>query len=191
MINIVQKENSILREIARDIPLADITSKRVERIIADMKQAIAEQDDAVAIAAPQIGESLRIFVISGKVFLEEYPEADEIDPNDIPPDLVCINPKIIKLSKDKKKMSEGCLSVRWLYGKVRRATRASISAYDEHGKSFTRGASGLLAQIFQHEIDHLDGILFIDTADEIEEIPPEKQKEVQRELNEKRHEAKS
>ena len=67
---------------------------------------------------------------------------------------------------------EGCLSVRWLYGKVSRATRASVRAYDEHGEPFTRGASGLLAEIFQHEVDHLDGILFIDKARDIRDIPP-------------------
>ncbi len=71
-----------------------------------------------------------------------------------------------------KKMPEGCLSVRWLYGKVRRSSKALIRAFDEHGNLFTRGGSGLLSQIFQHEIDHLNGILFIDTAENIEDIPP-------------------
>jgi peptide deformylase len=173
MIEIVQKGESVLRGIALPVAPSDITSKRIQAIIADMKKAIAEQDDAVAIAAPQIGKSLRIFVVSGKVLLKDYPE---IEPTgDIPPDLVFINPVISKLSKEKKKVPEGCLSVRWLYGDVVRSTRATIKAYDETGREFSRGGSGLLAQIFQHEVDHLDGILFIDKAENIEDIPPEKQ----------------
>src|SRR3990167_7584579 len=91
-------------------------------------------------------------------------------------DLVFINPEIIKLSKKKYWAPEGCLSVRWLYGKVFRADKATVRAYNENGERFTRGASGLLAQIFQHEIDHLNGILFIDTAKDLEELNPEEMK---------------
>ena len=86
--------------------------------------------------------------------------------------MVFINPKISKLSKEKEWTPEGCLSVRWLYGKTYRSKKASISAYDENSKKFTRGASGLLAQIFQHETDHLNGILFIDHAKDIKEELP-------------------
>ncbi|MBI3888666.1 peptide deformylase [Candidatus Nomurabacteria bacterium] len=85
-----------------------------------------------------------------------------------------INPKISKLSRDKVWVPEGCLSVRWLYGKTYRSTKATIAAYNENGKKFTRGASGLLAQIFQHETDHLNGILFIDHAIDIKEELPVK-----------------
>ena len=67
---------------------------------------------------------------------------------------------------------EGCLSVRWLYGKTYRSKKAMIIAYDENGKRFQRGASGLLAQIFQHETDHLKGVLFTDHAKEIKEELP-------------------
>ena len=87
-------------------------------------------------------------------------------------DLVFINPKISKLSRDKDWMPEGCLSVRWLYGKTFRSKKATITAYDENGQKFTRGASGLLAQIFQHETDHLNGVLFIDHAKDVKEELP-------------------
>ena len=70
-------------------------------------------------------------------------------------------------------MPEGCLSVRWLYGEVKRSTNATIRAYDEDGKVFTRGGGGLLSQIFQHEIDHLDGIIFTDKAKNLVELKPE------------------
>jgi peptide deformylase len=87
-------------------------------------------------------------------------------------DSVYINPVMKKMSKSKKMVEEGCLSVRYLYGKVNRSTKATIEAYDENGNKFTKGGSGLLAQIFQHEYDHLNGILFIDKAKGLEEIPP-------------------
>ena len=87
--------------------------------------------------------------------------------------MVFINPIIKKISKDRKLMVEGCLSVRPMYGKVRRATRVTIEAYNEHGHKFVKEGTGLLAHIFQHETDHLDGVLFIDKAKDLEEILPE------------------
>ena len=140
-----------------------------------MSQALKEQDDGVAIAAPQIGYALRIFVVSGKIFHKDFARFDKdtkIPEAEIPKDLVFINPKISKLSRDKEWVPEGCLSVRWLYGKTYRSKKATITAYDENGKKFTRGASGLLAQIFQHETDHLNGILFIDHARDVKEELP-------------------
>ena len=137
-----------------------------------MKQVLIDQDDAVAVAAPQIGEQLRIFVVSGKVFIPDYPHNEE--GLETPSDLVCINPEITSLSKKKQKVLEGCLSVRWIYGNTLRSTRATIRALDENGKPFTRGGSGLIAQIFQHEMDHLNGILFIDSATDMEYTPPPK-----------------
>ena len=162
---ILQRDVSILRETAKAVPLKDIGSKKVQNVIEKMKRAVRQEEDGVAIAAPQIGESLRIFVVAGRTMELLNKKIDS-------PDMVFINPELIKLSKKKRKMEEGCLSVRWLYGVVERSERASIKAYDENGKRFERGASGLLAQIFQHEVDHLNGILFIDKATNLEEIPP-------------------
>jgi peptide deformylase len=68
---------------------------------------------------------------------------------------------------------EGCLSVRWLYGKVYRSTRVTLEYYNEKGQKKTRGASGILAHIFQHEVDHLNGILFTDKAKDLKEFDPD------------------
>src|SRR3989344_4696851 len=68
MVKIVQKSDPILRETAKDVLVSDIQTPKIQKILKDMKEALASQEDGVAIAAPQIGESLRIFVISGKVF---------------------------------------------------------------------------------------------------------------------------
>ncbi len=174
MVTIIQKGDPLLRQIAAEISPADISTPKIQKIIKDMQEAMHKEDDAVAIAAPQIAEPVRMFIVSGKIFTPHYPD---IEPTDIiPPDLICINPKIKKLSKRKKKMAEGCLSVRWLYGNVSRSQQATIEFYNEKAEKVKRGASGLLAQIFQHEIDHLEGILFIDKAEDIEDVPPEKQK---------------
>lgn len=175
MKDIVQRDNPVLHQKAKPVPVAEIGSAKIKRIIADMIAAMAEQKDGIAIAAPQIGESLRIFVVSGSLLRQADKEYTGEENS-----LVFINPEILKLSKDKKEMEEGCLSVRWLYGKVKRSTRVTIRAYNEKGEKIERGASGLLAQIFQHETEHLDGILFIDKAEHVWEMSEEEIKELQK-----------
>ncbi len=161
MKKIVQVGHKTLRAKAKPVALKDISGTRIQKVLADMKEALAREDDGVAIAAPQIAVSLRIFVVSGKVF-----------PKNTDVDRVFINPTIVNMSQEREWLEEGCLSVRWKYGEISRAEKATVSAYDEHGTQFTLGASGLLAQIFQHEIDHLDGTLFIDNARNVRDIPP-------------------
>ncbi len=159
-----------MRQKAKEVALSEIGSKEVQTVIEDMKKAVLSQDDGVAIAAPQIGASLRIFVVSGRA--EQIIRGEE-DSGAEYPDRVFINPVITKRSKDKSHLEEGCLSVRYLYGKVERSNKVHIDALDENGKKISRGASGLMAQIFQHEVDHLDGILFIDSAKDVHELTPQ------------------
>ncbi len=159
---IISDGNPILRQKAQIVPLADIKTPQIQKVISDMKAALASQSDGVGLAAPQISVPLRIFIVGKKIFGETAEK-----------DGVFINPEIIKYSKEKKWMDgEGCLSVRWVYGKVQRSTKVTIRAYDEEGRVFERGAGGLLAHIFQHEVDHLDGILFIDKAKDLEAVDP-------------------
>ena len=172
MVKILQVKEKVLRKIAKEVPVREIKSAKIKKVIKEMKSALKSQTDGVAIAAPQIGYSLRIFIVSGRVFKKEL--SDKKEP--LPPDLVFINPELLKCSKKEGWAEEGCLSVRWLYGEVKRSEKATVRAYDEHGKLFTRGASGILAQVFQHEIEHLDGKLFTDKARNIQDIPPEKLK---------------
>ena len=187
MTKILQKEAPVLHMQAEPVSQKDIGSPRLGKIITDMKALLTEEEDGVGIAAPQIGIPLRIFVVSHRAF--EYADDHDEAPTNIArgaesaqkpahEDLVFINPEIIKLSRKKKWLPEGCLSVRWLYGETLRAEKATVSAYDEYGKRFTRGGSGLLAQIFQHEVDHLNGILFNDHAKNLEKISPEEQKKM-------------
>ncbi len=177
MKKILQKEEKVLHKIAKEVPITDIKGTKIQKVLKEMSLSLKGQDDGVAIAASQIGYSLRIFIVSGRIFSKDFlmtkeeKEKQELENKkelkESLKDLVFINPKISKLSKDKEWMPEGCLSVRPLYGKTFRSKKATVTAYDENGKKFNRGASGLLAQIFQHETDHLNGILFIDHAKDI------------------------
>ncbi len=172
---IVQKSDNVLRKETKEISISQIKTPKIQKILKEMSDALFSQNDGVAIAAPQIGYSLKIFVVAGKMFDKDFLRGEGVinkARKDLPPDLVFINPVISKLSREKDWVPEGCLSVRWLYGNTYRSKKATITAYDENGKKFTRGASGLLAQVFQHETDHLNGVLFIDHAIDIKEETP-------------------
>lgn len=160
--DIKQKDDPVLRMTAREVTSEEFGSDIAETI-ENMRSALHDTDDGVAIAAPQIGVSLRIFLVHRSVFVDRADTPDK--------DKVFINPEITSTSSKKELIDEGCLSVRHIYGKIERATQATVRAQNEQGEPFEMGASGLLAQIFQHEIDHLDGILFIDKAIEMREIP--------------------
>ncbi len=157
---LVKKDHPALHGIADEVPVETISSPKIQKVIKDMRAALlaynVEGFSGVAIAAPQIGIPLRIFLV--------HDTNKERDKDKVIPDLVAINPKITKLSKRKKVVGEGCLSVPLDYGAVERSTHTTIRAFDEKGGPYERGASGILAQIFQHEVDHLDGILFTDRA---------------------------
>ena len=162
---IPQENNPALREIARPIPVADISSTHIQGLIDDMKKLLAKEPHGVAIAASQVGEPLQLFIVSGRALAERDTDDDARDTAVVPfPDQIYINPVLTKLSRAKKEKHEGCLSIRGKWGMVPRAEKATVRAYDENGKAFTRGASGFLAHIFQHEMDHLNAILYTDKA---------------------------
>lgn len=166
MAKLVPETHEALHRIADEVPVSDITSLTIQKVLKDMKSALvgydAEGFNGVAIAAPQIGIPLRIFIVHDT----NKDRKDDEDSVQIP-DLIAINPRIVKQSKKRRIVGEGCLSVPEHYGAVKRSANATIHAYDEHGKEYERGAGGLLAQIFQHEVDHLDGILFTDRAEKV------------------------
>lgn len=183
-----ENENTALRKIAQELPIAEIGSKRIRALISEMKSLLSKENYGVALAAPQVGEPLRLFIISGRALARGGRNSpDEIQNPSVkkdppaggeppPPDQVYINPKLLKMSRGKTKKHEGCLSIRGKWGEVPRALKATVRAYDENGAQFTRGASGFLAHIFQHELDHLEGILYTDKATAIYDDEPEKEK---------------
>jgi peptide deformylase len=184
-IHILQTPDPVLKTTCTNIPAEKIDTEPVKKIISEMKQALNESGDGVAIAAPQIGHVVRIFVVAGGVL----DHINNYHGEHVSPDKAFINPEIIKASKAKKAMKgEGCLSVRYVYGTTKRSEKVTVKALDEQGKEFTMTGTGLLAQIFQHEIDHLNGVLFIDHAHDIKEMSDEEKKTYQVELERMRKE---
>ena len=141
---IVRYGSKLLSEPTREVPEVN---EDVRRLIAHMYEVMAEAH-GLGLSANQIGVPLRIFVYD----VGEGPHA-------------LINPRIVKKSGSQLG-SEGCLSIPGLQGDVERANIVVVEGLDEEGRKVKITAEGLLARVFQHEIDHLDGTLFIDRADE-------------------------
>ena len=173
-VEIVQKGHPALHSSAQEVDKEQINSDEIKSVISDMKRALATEPKGVAIAAPQIGVSKRIFLVKGAIIGEGMP------------DTAFINPVITKLSKRTEVMEEGCLSVDYFFGTVVRHKNATIEAYNEHGEKIIRGAGGLLAHIFQHEVDHLDGVLYTDKAETLEELTQEEKDTYDKQRNERK-----
>ena len=144
----------VLRQKAQPVEIFD---KDLKTLIGDMIETMRIAP-GVGLAAPQIGVSKRVIVIE---FGDEYDE-------DIPDQLfVLVNPEIIHKSDETVAGIEGCLSVPGLVGEVERAQAVTVTGQSPDGKNIKIRAQGWLARIFQHEIDHVNGILYTDRADEI------------------------
>lgn len=148
--------SSILRKKAKKVFKID---NKIKKLILDMKETMQESG-GIGIAAPQVGESLRIIVVELKGGKRKNGEEMPTFPL-----TVCINPEIKKCSKKTEIGEEGCLSVPDLWGSVERFKDIELVAEDENKKQIKISASDLVARVFQHEIDHLDGILYTDRAD--------------------------
>lgn len=160
---IVTIPNEVLRRKAR--PVSDF-GPELQTLIDDMVETMRSAP-GVGLAAPQVGLSLRVIVV------EFGDEEDE----DVPPKLfMVVNPEIQRSSTDKVLGTEGCLSIPGLAGEVERAEEVTVKGLSRRGQPMKIKASGWLARIFQHEIDHLDGVLFTDLAEHVwklEEIESE------------------
>jgi len=166
---LVSIHHPVLHGICTPIAQEDIKSDRIQTLIADMKEILVGTAYGVAIAAPQVGEPLCLFVVRLPMQADEKANENTVARGDTKLKnsgkySVYINPEIIKISRKRGEKHEGCLSIPGLWGVVPRAEQATIRAYNEDGREFTQGASGLLAQIFQHEMDHLNGTLYTDKA---------------------------
>jgi|YNPMSStandDraft_1061717.scaffolds.fasta_scaffold05526_4 peptide deformylase len=148
---IVVYPNKILREQAVEVEKID---QKIKDLVKEMKK-IMIQNQGVGLAANQIGKNLAIFTAFCNNRFYTF-----------------INPKIIKLSKKEEVLEEGCLSLPNIWGQIKRSSMVVVSYKDLWGKDRKIRASGLLAQIIQHEVDHLNGKLFIDKALEIYKIQP-------------------
>jgi len=172
---------TIRRIVTSEDPLLRTQSKKVrrfgeplERLVADMFESMCAAN-GLGLAAPQIGVLQRVFVVEMPA---RYDEEDvEIEPAER---YVLINPEIVR-REGEEKVEEACLSVPGYRGMVRRATHVVVKGRDEKGRPVRYVGDGLLAQAFQHESDHLDGILYIDrieTPDDLWEIDAEEEGEL-------------
>jgi len=133
-----------------------------------MTEVLGSAENGVGLAAPQIGVPKRIFIVLKSIVglpktagTSEDEKKKKLEANDV---LIFINPEIIKRSRKTEMLTEGCLSVAGVCGTIRRARQVTLAALNEKGEKIIRGAGGLLAQVFQHECDHLEGRLFVDSA---------------------------
>jgi peptide deformylase len=167
---IVTLPDTVLRRKAHAVTKFD---KNLHTLIGDMVETMREAP-GVGLAAPQIGLSERIIVI-------EYFEREEDEEKEDAPKKVwaVLNPEIIKASEEKLMGVEGCLSIPGLVGEVERHAAVQVKGMNRHGKPMKIKAEGWLARIFQHEIDHLNGVLFTDRATRVwkpqEEVEPEQE----------------
>jgi peptide deformylase len=171
MKEIVQDGAPVLREVAKPVPEELFGTPELAQIIDDMKAALDPEVEGVALAAPQINVPYRIFIVRKDRTITPPPLEEGVEPPlPTPVYELYVNPEIVKTSRKRAKVDEGCLSVRGVYGTANRHERVTIRARAMDGKKFERGGGGLMAQIFEHEIDHLNGILFIDHAEHLIEI---------------------
>lgn len=155
----------ILRQRSPEVVERLIQSAEIQSAILDLKETLAVSRDGIGIAAPQIGIAQRIFIVSEEskyidLPRDERPQKDKKDWAQF----VYINPVLSKYSRKKVEGVEGCLSVPGTFDIVARHEKVSVTAHDENGRKFSIGASKFFARVLQHELDHLDGVLFIDRA---------------------------
>ncbi len=144
--------NPILRQ--RSAAITEIADARIDELI-DNAIATAEAANGVGIAAPQLGISMRLFIVASRPSLR-YPHAPTMEPT------AMINPQIIDRSGELIAGWEGCLSVPGTRGLVLRDRQIEVKYFTKHGELVQQQLTDFVARIFQHELDHLDGILFPD-----------------------------
>ena len=125
----------------------------IKKLIRDMIETMHSEPGRVGLAAPQIGVPLRVIVIG-------IPEEE---------DIAIINPAIVR-SRGERSINEGCLSVPGYFGQIKRAESVTVKGRDQDGKEIRIKAEGLLAQVLEHEIDHLNGVLYLDHLESLEQL---------------------
>lgn len=162
-LSIVEVGNPVLRRIARALSQKEIHASEIQKLITQMRESMHDAP-GVGLAAPQIGHSIQLAVIEDreqyhKDIAQEQLAAKERRPV---PFHVLINPKVVWQSEETREFFEGCLSLPGYTAIVRRARAVKVECLDEKGNSRSIEAAGWYARILQHEIDHLQGRLYID-----------------------------
>lgn len=164
-LEISQLGDPILRRQAQ--PIENVRDEQIQRLIDDLIFT-AGKANGVGIAAPQVAESSRLFIVASRPTIR-YPNAPVMEPT------AMINPQIIAQSAEVVKDWEGCLSVPGLRGLVPRSQAIEVEYTSRDGKRCRRELTDFVARIFQHEFDHLDGIVFVDRVESMQDIITEEE----------------
>lgn len=152
--------NKILRENSTDVNIGDILTNSFQKFLDDLKQAMQKYDGG-GLSAVQLGILKRIFVVNGSVYGDE-----KVD--------FFINPIMKQVGTDMKNDFDGCLSVRGYYGTTLRPKKVKVTYYNSKGEKVKGVFSGMIGRTIHHEIDHLNGILWIDRVEDINTIKLDK-----------------
>ena len=163
MLKIVQAGEPVLRRRARDLTPEEMTSPATRQLISLMRDTMRDAP-GVGLAAPQVGVDVRLVVIEDRAeYMAGLPAGELAARGREPVDFhVLINPRLVVEDATPVEFHEGCLSVSGFLALVRRARGVRVEAFDENAQPVTRSALGWYARILQHEVDHLDGTLYID-----------------------------
>ena len=152
-----KKDEKFLRRKTESFDFQKFTRKEINELVSRMKRTMREAN-GLGLSANQVG-------LNFKVFVAEIPAPDRKTKF-----YAVFNPKIEKAGSEKNAFEEGCLSIPLTYGEVERPERITLVGQDKNGKALKIKAWGLLARVFQHEVDHLDGKLFVDKAKNIHKV---------------------
>jgi peptide deformylase len=165
ILQIAQLGNPVLREPAR--PVENLSSPFMKELMEDLKATVFDAN-GLGLAAPQVYQSHRVFILACRP-TPRYPNAPTLPPT------IVINPDIISASQEKVKDWEGCLSIPGIRALVPRHKTITVKYTTEDGRSVQCEYTDILARIFQHEFDHLNGLVFLDRLDSVRDIVTEKE----------------
>lgn len=163
MLEIVQAGDPVLRQVGRTLTVEEIRSPRIQELIELMRETMREAP-GVGLAAPQIGESIQLAVIEDRAEYIKDASPDQLAKyqRSPVPFHVIVNPQLTVAGDSSAEFFEGCLSVNGYSAAVDRALNVHVECLNERGEAITIDAEGWYARILQHEIDHLNGILYVD-----------------------------
>jgi len=148
---VIKMDNPVLHQKAKRVRKVDDS---IQKLIDNMIETMHDIE-GVGLAAPQVGVPLQVVVI-------QLPDEEDV--------ITLINPEVVKISEETEMMMEGCLSLPGYNGDVKRSTSITVKARDRQGKPIRIKGAGLLAQVLQHETDHINGIVFVDHLESIDEL---------------------
>ena len=163
-----KKDEKFLRKKTEEFDFKKFSRPEIRELIVKMKKAM-RQARGIGLSANQIGLNMRVFIVKIQK-IDRRGNTRSLSASE-QKFYAVFNPEITKYSKETALMEEGCLSVPGVYGAVERPEKVMLTGFDKNGKRIRIKAWGLLAKVFQHEIDHLNGKLFIDRAKELYHVP--------------------